>query len=264
MFGGWDGSKHLNDTWTFDGTNWKLVKTATTPPPRAAASAAYDATLKQVVMFGGYNGQYLSDTWIWDGATRTWTQATPVHHPVAETEPMLFADPFSGHVDEFGGYDGRFYQYTSWRWRAGDWHKLFPKQYPSARSAAVFGTDPVTKQTVIFGGLADVNPVNTWTFDGHNWTEQFPSTQPTQRLNTGTVYDPRFAGVLTFGGFAGLDVNDMWLWNGTDWSQLSPKRSPPPRESMGMVFDELHQRTVVFGGLDGKTLLNDTWVLQTQ
>ena len=116
----------------------------------------------------------------------------------------------------------------------------------------------------MFGGLADVNPVNTWTFDGRNWTQQFPSTQPPELLLTGTVYDPRFGGVVTFGGFDGADDNQTWLWSNNDWSQLFPQQAPPPRESMGMAFDELHQQTVVFGGLDGDTLLNDTWALQTQ
>lgn len=264
LFGGYDGSNHLNDTWTFDGKKWTLVPTSVAPPPRAAAGAAYDAKLQQLVMFGGFNGQYLNDTWLWNGATSTWTQATPKHQPVAMTLAMLFPDPISGRADLFGGYDGKFYQSTSYRWSNGDWHKLHPKQSPSARAAAVLGTDPVLKQTVVFGGLADVNPVNTWSFDGHTWTQQSSATQPTQRLLVGTVYDPRFSGVLTFGGFNGQDENETWLWNGTNWSQLTPQQSPPPRESMGMAFDELHQQTVVFGGLNAKTLLNDMWVLQTQ
>ena len=264
MFGGFNRSQYFNDTWTFDGTNWKRIRTKVKPTARAAASAAYDTTLKQVVLFGGYNGQYLNDTWTWNGATSTWTQATPTHQPVPETLPMLFPDPITGRVDEFGGYDGMFYQLTTWRWRDGDWHKLYPQQFPSARAAAVFGTDPVRKQTVMFGGLAEVNPINTLIYDGHTWTQQFPSTQPTERLFTGTVYDPRFGGVVTFGGFAGIDINETWLWNGTDWIQLAPQQSPSPRESMGMAFDELHQQTVVFGGKDGVNLLNGTWVLQTQ
>jgi hypothetical protein len=264
LFGGYDGTQHVNDTWTFDGKKWKLIKTSVAPPARSAAGAAFDAKLQQVVIFGGYNGQYLNDTWMWNGATSTWTQAAPTHQPTAETLPMLFPDPISGRADLFGGYDGKFYQSTSWRWSNGDWHKLSPKQSPSARAAAVFGTNPVLKQIVMFGGLADRNPVNTWTFDGHTWTQQSPATQPSWRLLTGTVYDPRFSGVVTFGGFDGADENETWLWNGTDWSQLTPQQSPPPRESTGMAFDELHQRTIVFGGLNGNTLLNDTWVLQTQ
>jgi hypothetical protein len=35
------------------------------------------------------------------------------------------------------------------------------------------------------------------------------------------------------------------------------------RESFGMAFDEVHQKTVIFGGQSGRSLLRDTWVLQT-
>ena len=51
---------------------------------------------------------------------------------------------------------------------------------------------------------------------------------------------------------------------GTMVVELFPTQAPRARESMGMAFDELHQQTVVFGGKNGNTLLNDTWVLQTQ
>src|SRR5258708_2265747 len=49
MFGGYDGSQHLNDTGAFDGKNWQQIVPAAAPPPRAAAAAAYDATLKRVI-----------------------------------------------------------------------------------------------------------------------------------------------------------------------------------------------------------------------
>jgi len=264
LFGGWDGSNHLNDTWAFDGKRWTQVPTSVAPPARAGATAAYDSTLKQAVLFGGFNGNYLNDTWIWDGSTMTWTQATPAHSPVPETLPMAFPDPRSGHADLFGGYDGRFYQSTTWRWKNGDWHRLHPKTSPYARAAAVIGTNPALKQTVVFGGLADVNPHNTWTFDGHNWTLQSPQTQPNQTLLVSAVYDPRFSGVVFFGGFDGQDDNQTWVWDGTNWAQLFPQQSPPPREQFGMVHNPYTQQTIVFGGLDGNDLLRDTWVLKTQ
>jgi len=262
MFGGWDGSEYPTDTWTFDGTNWTQVQTATAPPGRAGASAALDSTLNQVIMYGGYDHEYLNDTWMWDGVNMTWVQATPAKTPHPVTGPMLFTDPLKGNVDEFGGWDGRRYQLTTWRWVDDNWRKQFPKAFPSARAAAVIGTNPAMKQTVVFGGLAEVNPVNTWTFDGKQWTQQFPANQPPQHLNVGTVYDPRFHGVVTFGGFIGEDANDMWLWDGSNWSQLFPKKSPPPREQMGMAFYDTQLETVVFGGLSGNSLLNDTWVLK--
>ena len=71
----------------------------------------YDSVTQKVVLFGGFNGTFLGDTWLWDGSTLQWTQATPQHHPAAVTSPMLFPDP-NGRADLFGGYDGHFYQLT--------------------------------------------------------------------------------------------------------------------------------------------------------
>ena len=54
MFGGFDGTGYLNDTWTFDGTSWSRVQTPLSPPARAASQMAYDAITQKVVLFGGY------------------------------------------------------------------------------------------------------------------------------------------------------------------------------------------------------------------
>ena len=70
MFGGFDGTGYLNDTWTFDGVTWTQVAVSHSPPVRAAAQMAYDSITRKVVLFGGYNGtNYLGDTWLWDGTT---------------------------------------------------------------------------------------------------------------------------------------------------------------------------------------------------
>src|SRR6516162_2954717 len=110
MFGGFDGTAYLNDTWTFDGVTWTQVALSHSPSARAAAQMAYDSVTHKVVLFGGYNGtNYLGDTWLWDGTTSRWTRARTTHHPTPVTGPMLFPDP-NGRVDLFGGFDGHFYQ----------------------------------------------------------------------------------------------------------------------------------------------------------
>jgi hypothetical protein len=43
----------LNDTWTWDGVNWKQETPLTSPPVRSNASMAYDPTLAKVILFGG-------------------------------------------------------------------------------------------------------------------------------------------------------------------------------------------------------------------
>jgi len=59
---------NLNDTWLWDGAQWKQVKVEG-PPARVHPALAFDESRKVVVMTGGSNGPnvILSDTWEWDG-----------------------------------------------------------------------------------------------------------------------------------------------------------------------------------------------------
>jgi len=172
---------------------------------------AYDRKTHNVVLFGGYDGTHdLSDTWLWDGSTSTWTEATPQHSPGHLTGPVVFTDP-NGHVDEFGGFDGNLYQLTMWQWNGSDWIKLHPPTVPYARSATTAATDFVHNQTVIFGGLADVNPDNTWTYDGTTWTLQSPSTQPLLVYSSSSAFDANLHVVILFGGGPGHYLGLEWL-----------------------------------------------------
>jgi hypothetical protein len=63
---GWDGNGILGDTWTWDGTDWTQRSPVHAPSPRASMGMAYDAAHGQVVLFGGFLGDF-GDTWIWDG-----------------------------------------------------------------------------------------------------------------------------------------------------------------------------------------------------
>ena len=254
LFSGFDGS-YPNDTWTFDGLTWSRQKTTIAPSGRAGASMAFDKVIRKLVMFGGYNGShYLGDTWLWDGATSTWTAAHPKSSPTAVTGPMLFTDPKNGHADQFGGYDGKLYQLTTWRWTGTTWSQLHPEQRTGARSIAVAALDNARKNVVLFGGLGDVRTDNTWTWDGTNWTEQSPSAQPPTRYGAGSAFDPKLQMVTVFGGgVGGVDQDQTWAWTGSDWIQLSTPKFPAARESMGMAYDAGSRQFLVFGGLAGNT-----------
>jgi hypothetical protein len=266
LFGGFDYSSYLNETWAFDGTTWTKLATPVAPSGRAASNMAYDKVSKKLVLFGGYDGnRYLNETWIWDGATLQWTQAHPKASPRGSTAPAVFTDPRSHTVTTYGGFDGRFYQLETWRWRAGNWHRLRPADIPTARGAMVSAYDPVRANVVIFAGLAAVNPYNTWTWDGINWTRQAPSTLPPYRYFGGATFDPNFNSVICFGGgLSGADLSDTWAWTGTDWIQMTPDGLIPARESFGIAYDEVLGKTVVFGGQLGGKLLRDTWVLEAR
>ncbi len=68
---------YANDMWEWDGTTWtKVITSILTPPARENAGFAVDPYLNQLVLFGGYNGTYLSDIWIFSNGQ--WKQSTEV------------------------------------------------------------------------------------------------------------------------------------------------------------------------------------------
>jgi len=223
---------------------------------------AYDALTQKVVLFGGYNRRnYLGDTWIWDGKTSRWAHAQPAHSPPDVTSPMVFSDP-NGSVDVYGGFDGRFYQYSMWQWTGSDWNQLSLVMLPYARASAAVGVNGVTGEVVLFGGLADINPVNTWTYDGTTWTLQFPSTQPLWVYAASAAFDSNLNAVVLFGGGSGgVDQNTTWAWTGSNWQQLRTARRPPAREGAGMAYDPALGHVIIFGGQNSEVPLGDTWEL---
>jgi hypothetical protein len=85
LFGGYNGTTYMNDTWSWTGTTWSQISATTSPTLRAGASLAYDASSNQMVLFGGYNGSsYLQDSWTWSGTT--WAALSPAAKPSAREE----------------------------------------------------------------------------------------------------------------------------------------------------------------------------------
>jgi hypothetical protein len=109
LFGGQQVSKggaitYLNDTWTWNGSNWQ---SPTSPPPaltgRALMGMDYDAALGVTVMTMGItsSGTLSPDTWYWNGTS--WTQQNPAPvSPIRQAFVMTYFPP-SGTVVLYGG-----------------------------------------------------------------------------------------------------------------------------------------------------------------
>jgi hypothetical protein len=198
-FGGVGGIDY-NDTWIWDGKTWTNVSPLVSPPGRRfdTQGMAYDARTGTVVLFGGItaNQQPLSDTWTWNGKTRTWTQHSSAVHPSARRAPMAY-DGATGAVILFGGDDGNGAVFgDTWAWNGMTWLLLSPQTAPGPRAGAQMAYDAGLRQVVMFGG-SDNN--DTWTWNGTNWTLS-AATGPCGRTFAGMVYDLIAQGEVLFGG----------------------------------------------------------------
>jgi len=271
LFGGVGFNGFLDDTWAFDGRDWRPLKTNGSPGGRAAANMAFDKPSGKLVLFGGVNGELLQDTWLFDGATSTWTQAAPVHVPTAAAGPLLFSQPKTGQALMFGGFNVMLKipnLNDTYRWTGSDWEKLNRSTSPPGRGWGIAVTDPVRNDVLVAGGLGDtIRTDDTWVWSGSKWSRVSPATQVQALGGPGSAFDPDLGAVVVFGGFGvsvGFDVNDTWSWDGTNWTQLQTASAPSAREGVSMAYDPIHHHLVLFGGEEGNILRvqNDTWVLQ--
>jgi hypothetical protein len=109
VFGGQESDGTLSDdTWIWNGTTWTEASAQVSgPTPRDLAALAYDASLHQLILFGGEaaNGSQLDDTWAWNG--QSWVplatqQAASGTGPAAREGASLAVDA-TGNLVLFGG-----------------------------------------------------------------------------------------------------------------------------------------------------------------
>ncbi len=170
-FGAADNSDNLNDTWTWNGTDWTPEHPATSPAARVNAGLAYNPHDAGIVLYGGTGpspfGQaappsdFFSDTWLWNGTD--WIQEHPVTSPPARTNVCLVYDQAAGQDILFGGIgsDGSSLGDT-WAWDGSTWNQITTSTSPSARSVGAMAYDGATRQVVLFSGWNGSAPDDTW------------------------------------------------------------------------------------------------------
>lgn len=100
---------------------------AAEPPGRARSQTAYDPVHKKIILFGGDGlDRVLSDTWIYDCATRTWEQKFPEKCPAPRAGHVLGWLPKAKKVVLAGGYSRDWLAQEIWSYdvAANDWKML--------------------------------------------------------------------------------------------------------------------------------------------
>ncbi|MBL8752078.1 MAG: hypothetical protein JNK15_02150 [Planctomycetes bacterium] len=109
LYGGSDNSFFpiaVSGTWEWNGTNWALVATATSPGPLERPAMCFHAGIGRTVMFGGIDPQIggVDTTWLYDGTN--WS-AAPVtgSRPAVRTGAKMVYDNLRGVCVLTGGAD---------------------------------------------------------------------------------------------------------------------------------------------------------------
>jgi hypothetical protein len=106
---------------------------------------------------------------------------------------------------------------------------------PLARSLAAAAYDPLTRQTVMFGGLPEGGSLgDTWTWDGERWLQQHPALSPHAREGALMAFDPALHGIVLLGGnpngptdaIIDSDIRATWLWDDRGWHRLDTAHTP--------------------------------------
>ena len=234
LFGGGNDDGVLNETWTWDGTDWTQQHPSTSPPARAQPGIAFDQARGEVVMFSGNGGGYLTDTWTWDGST--WTKEHPSTKPQGRNYTAMAYDAARGVTVLFGGNiypNGQLND--TWTWDGTDWTQQSPPVSPSPRLAMGFVYDDTRSEALMFGGIGSEGDLNeTWTWDGATWTRLSPHPSPSRRWEFAMAYDGSRGRAVVFGGWHDKTYGDTWTWNGKRWGvpldarlSLSPNTGPP-------------------------------------
>ncbi len=172
MFGGQDSSDALlNDTWGWDGTNWKQLSPQHVPPASASASMIYDPTQRHVVLYAADQLHTKGRVWYWSGSD--WIAHNFASAPSRRGLSAMADDPAHDQSVLFGGLGGFLDELAdTWVWDGTNWTQVFPPVSPSARAAFSLVFDTARGQVVLFGGEEDQLALgDTWV-----WS-QYPLTQ---------------------------------------------------------------------------------------
>jgi len=206
----------LNDTWTWDGTDWHEQHPAHQPDRRFGFGFAYDPPVRESLMFGftGSASPRTPSTWAWDGSD--WTALQTALPNDLLFGPSAVYQPSTSSLVAVGA--------KTWKWTASAWVEL-ASSGPQGRQWAPMALDATGSAVLYAGVYMGVN--DTWVWDGGAWKQLNPlhvPTNPSQGSSPAAfAFDAATGQTVLFGG---SDANaSTWTWDGSDWTDQTAAAS---------------------------------------
>ena len=237
------------ETWTFDGTQWHRLATATTPP--FGDQWLLDDPVRNRKILVGDDLITGFATWEFDGVN--WVARAPATSPPRRSAAAATFDFLRGRVVLFGGVSGVQPLADTWLYDGVTWTQV-QVTAPTPRHSHSMVHDLVRDRIVLFGGFDTATGISlgdTWEFDGANWSQVNTQTVPPRRAWARMAYDVVRARTVMYGGFDFPNVlNDTWEFDGADWLPVATPHSPPPADPGWLLFDLATQRSRLVAGTE--------------
>jgi len=237
------------------------------PSPRSSAQAAYDPSLKAVILFGGetQGGTALSDTW--EFVNNVWIDLTSAMspHPSARWGGGFTYDTVDSQLVLFGGTDGQGFLGDTWTFNGSGWAERSTTG-PSARAFGQMAFDTYDGYVVLFGGAQQSPTGSGWIVDSDTWeyragswaniTSQLPIAPP-PTAGGASAYDPADGALLLFGGSSVAPGGApgtcypngaTWSFSGGSWTSVAGSTVPAGQMQPMEAFDATDHLVLVFGG----------------
>jgi len=209
LFGGFDESKYVAETWLWDGAAWTEIKNKR-PPARTLAAMWFDPVQKKSIIYGGV-GRPTPDDGIkryddmWSLDSTGWTKMTVTTTPGTRYGAQVTVDMLKPRVLLFGGLlyeqvetpfsQKQTFQDDLWEWDGATWKKLVTSGKPPARQNGAMVYDTTRGEMVLFAGYGGSFFSDTWIL-GDNLTWSVREQNVNRRRTTAATIGSRPAAEL--------------------------------------------------------------------
>jgi hypothetical protein len=241
-------------TKTIRNHSWEEVAVSG-PSSRSGASMAFASGSQETILFGGYSGGALNDTWIYNSSTSNWTQMSPSVAPSPRYYHSMVYDSQFDKIVLFGGSNGGG---ETWVYdpKLNNWTEMNPSVSPSARYFHAMVYDSFSNITILFGGSSGWD--ETWVYDLqlNNWTKMNPAVSPSESEEHSMVFDSDSNRVILF--------TDDYTWTydyiTNIWVNMNPNPKPWAFPRRSMIYDSNSKKTLLFAGGVAEILYDRTWI----
>jgi hypothetical protein len=218
--GGVGPGLYFNDTWTWDGSRWRLRDPAHKPDPRMRAAIAFDQAHGEVVMVGGEGARTYLSAWTWDGAD--WTLRDSANNPTPRRYALMAYSASTRTTILYGGRWSGLLK-DSWIWDGSNWRRGPDGPAAGPTVLTYDGARHEVMGLVYTPSATSSIAVISW--NGVAWSNESrkgPLLGP--RTGAPLAYDDATSDVVLYGGsyIEPVPYAETWVWRGAGWFLWHP------------------------------------------